>query len=118
VAPAIQPVPVKASSESKPKTRSESGVAGDQHLSAVVSPNASNDDGTRQLLQWGGWTFGTGIFFALLTRTLFGGIGPQGPHTNSGWMALIVTMMCLPFGFLLLLLGVLKWLRNRRNTQT
>lgn len=30
-------------------------------------------------------------------------------------MALIVTMMCLPFGFLLFVLGGLKWLRNRRE---
>ena len=64
--------------------------------------------------KWGGWTLATGIFFALLTKFALGGIGPQGPHTNSGWMALIVTMMCLPFGFLLFLLGALKWLRNRR----
>jgi hypothetical protein len=80
----------------------------------VVTPPVK-DDGTSQLLKWGGWTLGTGFFFALLTKTLFGGIGPQGPHTNSGWMALIITMMCLPFGFLLFLLGVLKWLRNRRS---
>jgi hypothetical protein len=32
-------------------------------------------------------------------------------------MALIVTMMCLPFGFLLLLLGVLKWIRNLRTAR-
>ncbi len=74
------------------------------------------DDGTSQLLKWGGWTLATGIFFALLTKFLLGGIGPQGPHTNGGWMALIVTMMCLPFGFLLFLLGALKWLRKRRQT--
>ncbi len=73
------------------------------------------DDGTNQLLKSGGWTLAAGIFFALLTKFALGGIGPQGPHTNSGWMALIVTMMCLPFGFLLSLLGVLKWLRNRRE---
>jgi hypothetical protein len=72
------------------------------------------DDGTNQLLKSGGWTLVTGIFFALLTKFALGGIGPQGPHTNSGWMALIVTMMCLPFGFLLFLLGALKWFRNRR----
>ncbi len=76
------------------------------------------DDGTSQLLKWGGSTFGAGVFFALLTRFALGGISPQGPHTNSGWMALIVTMMCLPFGFLLSLLGVLKWLRKRRQEKT
>jgi hypothetical protein len=84
----------------------------------VPNQSVQSDDGTTQLLKWGGLTFGTGIFFAILTRTLLGGIGPQGPHTNSGWMALIITMMCLPFGFLLLLLGTLKWLRNRRRHRT
>ena len=80
--------------------------------------SSSPDDGTNQLLKWGGWTLATGIFFALLTKFALGGIGPQGPHTNSGWMALIVTMMCLPFGFLLFLLGALKWLRNRRERKS
>jgi hypothetical protein len=71
-------------------------------------------DGTQQLLQSGGGTFAAGILAAALTQFAFGGIGPQGPHTNSGWLALIVALMCLPFGFLLSLLGVAKWLRNRR----
>jgi hypothetical protein len=85
-------------------------------LASPTKMKTSNqDDGTSQLLKWGGLTLGSGILFALLTKFVFGGIGPQGPHTNSGWMALIVTMMCLPFGFLLSLLGVLKWLRNRRG---
>jgi len=75
----------------------------------------AQDDGTNQLLKSGGWTLGAGVFFALLTKFALGGIGDQGPHTNGGWMALIVTMMCLPFGFLLSLLGVLKWLRKRRE---
>ena len=79
------------------------------------APALAPDDGTTQLLKWGGWTLATGILLALLTKFFLGGIGPQGPHTNSGWMALIVTMMCLPFGFLLFALGALKWLRNRRN---
>jgi hypothetical protein len=85
---------------------------------SVVKPPAAtsaSDDGTAQLLKWGGWTLATGLLCALLTKTLFGGITPQGPHTNSGWMALIVALMCLPFGFLLFLLGALKWLRNRRG---
>ena len=45
---------------------------------------------------------------------VFGGIGTQGPHTNSGWLSLLVAMGCLPFGSLLFLLGAAKWLRNRR----
>jgi hypothetical protein len=80
--------------------------------SAGVQPDL-NDDGTRQLLRAGGGTLLVGIFAALLTKTVFGGIGIQGPHTNSGWLSLLVAMMCLPFGFLLFLLGAAKWLRNR-----
>jgi hypothetical protein len=72
------------------------------------------DDGTRQLLKTGAWTLATGIVAALLTQYVFGGVGRQGPHTNSGWMALLVAMMCLPFGSLLFALGAAKWLRNRR----
>lgn len=75
---------------------------------------AAQGDGTRQLLQSGAGTLAAGVFAAALTQFVFGGIGPQGPHTNSGWLALIVAMMCLPFGFLLSLLGVAKWFRNRR----
>jgi hypothetical protein len=71
-------------------------------------------DGTRQLLQSGGGTLAAGILAAALTQFVLGGIGREGPHTNSGWLALIVALMCLPFGFLLSLLGVAKWLRNRR----
>lgn len=70
-------------------------------------------DGTRQLLQSGAGILAAGIIAAALAQFVFGGLGPQGPHTNSGWLALIVAMMCLPFGLLLSLLGVAKWLRNR-----
>ena len=72
------------------------------------------DDGTRQLLQGAFWTLLTGILAALATRFVFGGIGIHGPHTNSGWLALLLAMMCLPFGSMLTLLGAAKWLRNRR----
>ena len=72
------------------------------------------DDGTRQLLQGAFWILLTGIVAALATRFVFGGIGIHGPHTNAGWISLIVTMMCLPFGSMLLLLGGAKYLRNRR----
>lgn len=71
------------------------------------------EDGTHQLLRAGAGTLLAGIIAALLTVTVFGGIGIQGPHTNAGWLSLLVAMMCLPFGFLLFLLGSAKWLRNR-----
>jgi hypothetical protein len=72
------------------------------------------DDGTRQLLKWGGWMVGSGLLAVLLLQTLLGGFSRTGASTNTGWFALIVALMCLPFGGLLLGLGVAKWLRNRR----
>jgi hypothetical protein len=74
----------------------------------------NRQDGTIQLLRWGGTMLGTGIFAALLLETLLGGFSATGAHTNSGWLALIVALMCIPFGVLLLLLGAAKWFRNRR----
>lgn len=74
-----------------------------------------NDDGTRELLRWGGSTVGVGLFALLLLETLFGGITRTGATTNPGWLAFIVALMCIPFGSLLLTLGVAKWLRNRRE---
>ena len=71
------------------------------------------DDGTRQLLQWGGTMVGAGLVAALLLETALGGFSPTGASTNGGWFALIVALMCLPFGGLLLALGIAKWLRNR-----
>jgi len=72
-----------------------------------------NDDGTRQLLRWGGSMVGAGVLSALLLETVLGGFSPTGASTNSGWFALIVALMCIPFGGLLLALGIAKWLRNR-----
>ena len=74
---------------------------------------AAADDGTRQLLQWGGSMVGAGALAAVLLLTLLGGFGPTGARTNTGWFALIVALMCIPFGGLLLTLGLAKWLRNR-----
>ena len=71
------------------------------------------DDGTRQLLQWGGSILGFGILAGILLLTLLGGFSPTGASTNTGWFALIVALTCIPFGTLLLGLGVAKWLRNR-----
>jgi len=78
--------------------------------SKVVLPS----DGTRQLLQWGSSMLGAGVLGALLLQVALGGFSPTGASTNTGWFALIVALMCIPFGGLLLLLGVAKWLRNRR----
>jgi len=85
------------------------------NLTAAASP--PSNDGTRQLLQWGGSMVGAGLLSAVLLVTVLGGFSPTGAKTNTGWFALIVTLMCLPFGGMLLALGVAKWLRNRAQAR-
>jgi hypothetical protein len=70
---------------------------------------------TRTILRTGVYIFGTGVIAALLALTVFGGIGKQGPYTNSGWLALMLAMGCLPTGFLSLLLGLLKVIGDYRR---
>lgn len=82
-------------------------------MPANSSNQARPDDGTRQLLQWGASIVGAGIVAGVLLVTMLGGFTPIGANTNTGWFALIVALMCLPFGGLLLALGVAKWLRKR-----
>jgi hypothetical protein len=72
------------------------------------------DDGTRQLLQGGGSIVGTGVVAGILLETVLGGFTRTGAHTNAGWLALIVVLGCIPFGGMLLVLGLAKWLKNRR----
>ncbi|MBV8675020.1 MAG: hypothetical protein JOZ33_16445 [Acidobacteriaceae bacterium] len=68
-------------------------------------------------MQSGAGTIIAGVLALLLMLTVCGGVTHQGPHTSSGWLALIVALMCVPFGSLLFLLGVAKWFRNRRTEQ-
>lgn len=56
---------------------------------------------------------GTGVVAAILLETLLGGFSRTGASTNTGWFALIVTLMCIPFGGMLLTLGIAKWFRRR-----
>jgi len=80
----------------------------------ATNPNpAQPDDGTRQLLRWGASILGAGLLAGALLLTVLGGFSPTGAGTNAGWFALIVALMCIPFGGMLLALGVAKWLRNR-----
>jgi len=82
---------------------------------STPSPNPlPSPDGTRQLLQWGASMLGAGLLAAVLLQTVLGGFSPTGASTNTGWFALIVALMCLPFGSLLLSLGMAKWLHNRQ----
>jgi hypothetical protein len=79
------------------------------------NPNpVPSGDGTRQLLQWGGSILGAGLLAAVLLEAVLGGFSPTGASTNTGWFALIVALACIPFGGLILALGIAKWLRNRR----
>jgi hypothetical protein len=84
-----------------------------QRVPESVKRSTSASDGTRQLLQWGSTMVGAGLLAAILLQTLLGGFGPTGASTNTGWFALIIALMCLPFGGLLLTLGIAKWFRNR-----
>lgn len=84
-----------------------------ERIPEFVKRTVPANDGTRQLLQWGALMVGAGLLAAILLQTLLGGFSPTGASTNTGWFALIIALMCLPFGGLLLTLGIAKWLRNR-----
>lgn len=71
---------------------------------------------TRKLLTTGLAIFATGIVAALLALLAFGGIGHQGPHTNAGWLTLMLAMGCLPTGLLTLLLAVSKLVGDRKRS--
>lgn len=68
---------------------------------------------TRKILKFGSILALIGVLAAALMLTVFGGITRQGPHTNLGWIALIVVMGCLPLGCIALLLGLAKLIGNR-----
>ena len=68
---------------------------------------------TRNLLRAGAAILLCGIVAVLLVKFAFGGMGKQGPHTNSGWLGLMVAMGCLPMGTILTALGVAKWVGGR-----
>lgn len=70
---------------------------------------------TRQLFRIGLGLFLSGAIAALLALTVCGGMGRQGPHTNSGWLALMVAMACLPLGTLTLALALAKLFGGRKR---
>lgn len=70
---------------------------------------------TRKLLTTGLSIFSTGVISAALAMTIFGGIGHQGPHTNSGWLCLMIAMGCLPTGTLTLTLALSKLVSDRKR---
>jgi hypothetical protein len=84
-----------------------------EHIPASEKRLASPNDGTRQLLQWVSSMVGAGVLAAIVLQTLLGGFCPSWASSNTVWFALIVVLMGIPFGGLLLTLGIAKWLRNR-----
>jgi hypothetical protein len=70
---------------------------------------------TRQLFRIGLALFVSGAIAALLALTICGGMGHQGPRTNSGWLALMVAMCCLPLGTLALALALAKLAGSRKR---
>lgn len=91
--------------------RAALNVEGSEQDATHVALNA--EDGTLHLLRSGFLVAGIALLSLVLMRCLFGGMGAEGPRTAAGWLALMVTLMCMPFGLLLLLLGGAKWLRNQ-----
>ena len=63
---------------------------------------------TRKLLIVGSWIFGFGVLCIVLLFAALGGTGHQGPHTNGGWLVLILALGCLPTGILTLGLAIAK----------
>ncbi len=70
---------------------------------------------TRKLLLTGAALLACGVAAVVLMLTVLGGIAREGPHSNGGWLALMVAMGCVPMSLLLLLLGGAKWLGDRRR---
>ena len=71
---------------------------------------------TRKLLFTGLAIFGTGAISVLLMFTVFGGVtSNRGPHTNMGWLSLMLAMGCVPTGLLTLLLAAVKLIGAHRR---
>ena len=70
---------------------------------------------TRKLLTTGSLILAAGIVCVVLLFGVFGGATRQGPHTNGGWLMLIVALGCLPMGLLLGALGLAKLISERTS---
>ena len=68
---------------------------------------------TRKFLTTGSIILACGILCVILLFGLFGGATRQGPHTNGGWLMLILALGCLPMGLLISALGFAKLIGER-----
>ncbi|MBE7182515.1 MAG: hypothetical protein INR71_15135 [Terriglobus roseus] len=68
---------------------------------------------TRKLLTTGSIILGTGILSVMLMFGVFGGADRHGPHSNGGWLMLILALGCLPMGLLISALGLAKLIGER-----
>jgi hypothetical protein len=82
-------------------------------FSQVNSSSAGRD--TQLLLKAGSALLAAGFAALLLTKFFFGGFGPHGADTNTGWVLLVVAAVCIPLGGMVFALGAAKWLRDRRR---
>jgi drug/metabolite transporter (DMT)-like permease len=70
---------------------------------------------TRKLLTTGTAILLVGAIAALLMLTVFGGVSREGPHTNSGWLALVIALGCVPTAAFTLFLGLAKLIGDSRH---
>ena len=70
---------------------------------------------TRKLLTTGTIILLVGAIAALLIFTVFGGVTREGPHTNGGWLALVVALGCVPTAAFTLFLGLVKLIGDTRH---
>lgn len=70
---------------------------------------------TRKLLTTGTVIFLVGAVASLLMFYAFGGVTKQGPHSNGGWLSLMLAIGCLPTGLLTILLGTSKYIGDLRR---
>ncbi len=70
---------------------------------------------TRKLLATGTGILFVGGFAALLIFTAFGGVTREGPHTNGGWLCLVIALGCVPTAAFTLFLGLAKLIGDTRH---
>ena len=70
---------------------------------------------TRKLLTTGTAILLVGAISALLIFTAFGGVTREGPHTNAGWLALVIALGCVPTAAMTLFLGLIKLIGDMRH---